>query len=124
MNGVFNKKIQNLISESLCQLKRVLNNEMFEIVRTEFNKIHNCEVGTSESFFNLRKNNTIPDETLYEIEASFYNIGNHIAIPTRGSTNLLREVYKEDVGENLETDFLSYQFNIIDYVHQEVNKIL
>lgn len=125
MKSIINPKIKGLISHSMKSLKSNLSKEEITIVVNEFNKIYDNAISTSESYFNLQKDKIISNEKLIIIEEPFYNIGNHIAIPSRtGSTNSLREVYKEDVKDSLEVDFLSYQSEVIGYVHDQVDTLM
>ena len=125
MKSIINPKIKDLISYSIKSLKSNLSSSKeIPIVVNEFYNIYHSKISTSEAYLNLRKDKIISNEKLFIIETPFYNIGNHIAIPARtGATNLLREAYKEDVKDSLEVNFLSYQVEVIRYVHDQVQAL-
>ena len=122
MKRIVNSKISTLIAESIKQLKGTLSAQEVQSVKSALIDIHNHKISTNNSFHKLVQEKLIEDGKEHQIADPFYNIGNLIYIPTQtGSTELLRNVYKED---NPNEDFMDYQMNVIGYVYDQVSEEL
>ncbi|CAK0848961.1 unnamed protein product [Prorocentrum cordatum] len=121
-----NSKLESLVSTSLDILKANLSKSQLAMVKSALHDIHENRVSVSEAFHNFHKGGTFEDyKLMLKIEEAFYNIGHHIAIPSRrGSTNLLRQAYAEDVPNSTDFSFLSYQSDLHSYVNDRVESEL
>jgi hypothetical protein len=123
MVRIVNKKISTLITHSIKQLKDTLSTQELQSVKSEFMDIHNNRISTNNSFNKMIQEKLVETGKEYKISEPFYNIGNLINIPVHtGSTELLRNVYQEDISDNnLNEQFINYQLDVIGYVYDQVN---
>merc|ERR1712008_128652 len=117
MSFYINSKLESVISNSLGILKTNLSGSQLAVGKSALTEIHECKLSTGDAFHRLQKCGVFADyTTMFKIEGAFYDLGNHMAIPRRGATNILREAYAEDVINSTDLSLVSYQCDLHSYV--------
>ena len=122
---VIDEKIKNLISEAIEFMKHNLSlQERIETVK-ELKEIYEVKISAYNCLEKLRKNGKLPKSNTYKFETYFLNIGILLNFPKRTrSTVLLKQTYQSYVKEHGDYPFIKYKIDVMEYVHNELNKIL
>jgi hypothetical protein len=115
-----NNKLLALISSSISKIEKILSNDDFNYIKSQFKDIYNNKISVSESYFNIRKDKKFDEEILNQLEEPFFYIGSLISIPARGAINILEDAYLEDVKDKSSTPFLNYQLEVMEEVYSKV----
>jgi hypothetical protein len=117
-----NSKITELVTQSIDTLKTTLLADELVQIKTMLTSIYEYKISTSQGWHKIETAGQISTDKLELIENSFYDIGFLICIPSRGTANILRDTYREDNTSPDKIPFEEYQWEVMGYVHDQVDK--
>ncbi|WP_341789280.1 hypothetical protein [Rickettsia endosymbiont of Polydrusus tereticollis] len=117
-----NQKITKLITQSINTLKTTLSVDELAKIKATLTSIYYSKISTSGGWHKIKTEEQISADKLKLIEYPFYYIGSLSSNPPRGPIKILRDAYSEDITSPDERPFVGYQWEVMGYVHDQVDE--